>query len=78
MHTPGHGKLIPRYWQVAIRVYLLRDTPRTINATQDFDRRRVPTRGLDDVLVSDELKGKLDKVRHGFPNPDHLQQHAAA
>jgi hypothetical protein len=29
---------------------------------QDFDRRRVPTRGLDDVLVSDELKAKLDKA----------------
>jgi hypothetical protein len=36
---------------------------RTIDV-QDFDRRRVPTRGLDDVLVSDELKGKLDKARH--------------
>lgn len=29
---------------------------------QDFDRRKVPTRGLDDVLVDEELKAKLDKV----------------
>ena len=44
----------------------------TVNA-QDFDRRRVPTRGLDDVLVSDELKGKLDKVRPPGLSP--CQQH---
>lgn len=56
---------------VALCVFAGNIHRQTIDA-QDFDRRRVPTRGLDDVLVSDELKGKLDKVRRGFPNHNHL------
>ncbi len=32
---------------------------------QDFDRRRVPTRGMEDVLLTDTLKAKLSKA--SFP-----------
>lgn len=39
---------------------------------QDFDRRRVPTRGMDDILVSEELKAKLDKVRRLLLGTWHL------
>lgn len=43
-------------------VYPLPDFIGALTLVQDFDRRRVPTRGMDDVLLADTLKAKLDKV----------------
>lgn len=31
---------------------------------KDFDRRRIPTRGLEAVLLPKELKANLDKIVH--------------
>lgn len=39
-------------------------TQKTAGTLQDMDRRRIPTRGLDDVLLPTVLKDKLWKVVH--------------